>query len=113
MIQQFCSCADKPIVQGHLAFSEGQPPLALSAAGDRALSSSLTVKDEAAYRVALVDADGLSSQGVEYFVRVMDDRPPVVHILRPSGDQQITPLDEVPIEARADASTPATALPAS
>ena len=32
----------------------------------------------------------------------MDDRPPEVHILRPGGDQQITPLEEVPIEARAD-----------
>src|SRR5258708_9840993 len=32
----------------------------------------------------------------------MDDRPPEVHILRPSGDTQITPLEEVPIEARAD-----------
>ena len=96
------AAADKPIVQGRLAFSEGKGAVPLTSAGDGVLSSTLTVKEEAAYRVALVDADGLSSQGVEYFVRVMDDRPPVVHILRPSGDQQITPLDEVPIEARAD-----------
>ena len=32
----------------------------------------------------------------------MDDRPPEVRILRPIGDQQITPLEEVAIEARAD-----------
>src|SRR5262245_43078526 len=32
----------------------------------------------------------------------MDDRPPDVHILRPGGDQGITPLEEEPIEARAD-----------
>src|SRR3954463_2352286 len=94
--------ADKPIVQGRLAFSEDQPAVALTSAGDRALESTLVLKDESAYRVPLVDADGLSSEGTEYFIRVMDDRPPVVHILRPSGDQQITPLDEVPIEARAD-----------
>ena len=35
-------------------------------------------------------------------MRVMDDRPPDVRILRPAGDQQITPLEEVAIEARAD-----------
>src|SRR3954467_2462078 len=93
--------ADKPVVQGRLAFGDGRSALPLSAA-NRPLESTLTLKGEASYRVALVDADGLSSQGVEYFIRVMDDRPPVVHILRPSGDQQITPLDEVPIEARAD-----------
>ena len=32
----------------------------------------------------------------------MDDRPPAVRILRPTGDQGITPLEEVAIEARAD-----------
>ena len=32
----------------------------------------------------------------------MEDRPPDVRILRPSGDQSITPLQEVPIEARAE-----------
>jgi hypothetical protein len=93
---------DKPVTTGKLAFSEGKPALALSRLDDRTLESTLTVKEEAAYRVGLVDADGLSSDGIEYFVRVMDDRPPDVHILRPSGDQQITPLEEVPIEARAD-----------
>lgn len=93
---------DKNVASGRLAFAEGQPGVTLSRATDRALESALTIQGEAAYRVGLVDADGLSSEGIEYFVRVMDDRPPTVHILRPSGDQQITPLEEVPIEARAD-----------
>ena len=93
---------DKPVTNGRLAFAEGKPAVELSPASERALTSTLTVKDEASYRVRLTDGDGLSSEGIEYFVRVMDDRPPTVHILRPSGDQQITPLEEVPIEARAD-----------
>ena len=93
---------DKPIANGSLAFSEGKAAVALTRAGDRALQSTLTVKEEGAYRVALVDTDGLRSDGTEYFVRLMDDRPADVHILRPSGDQGVTPLEEVPIEARAD-----------
>jgi hypothetical protein len=93
---------DKPIANGTLAFSEGKTSLPLARVGDRALQSTLTVKEEAAYRIGLIDADGLRSDGTEYFVRVMDDRPPDVHILRPSGDQGITSLEEVPIEARAD-----------
>ena len=36
------------------------------------------------------------------FIRVMDDRPPTVRVLRPSSDQQITPLEEIAVEARAD-----------
>ena len=93
---------DKPVVNGALAFGDGASAVTLSRRSDRALESTLTVKDEAAYRVGLVDADGLRSEGTEYFVRVMDDRPPDVHILRPSGDQGVTSLEEVPIEARAD-----------
>jgi hypothetical protein len=94
--------ADKAVRDGVLAFSQGRPAAPLTRVDDRTLAASLTIDDEAAYRVGLVDPDGLSSESVEYFVRVMDDRPPDVHILRPGNDEGITPLDEVPIEARAD-----------
>ena len=33
---------------------------------------------------------------------MLDDRPPDVRILRPAGDKQVSPLEEVAIEARAD-----------
>src|SRR5262249_4191288 len=93
---------DKPVSDGALAFSQGKPGVPLARVSERALESTRTVQEEAAYRVGLSDADGLRSEGTEYFVRVMDDRPPEVHILRPTGDQGVTPLEEVPIEARAD-----------
>jgi archaellum component FlaC len=93
---------DKPVTQGRLALAEGKPALPLGRVDDRTLESTLTLQEDGAYRVALADADGLTSEGTEYFIRVMDDRPPEVHLLRPLGDQQITPLEEVRIEARAD-----------
>jgi hypothetical protein len=93
---------DKAVTAGRLAFGDPKAAIELARSSERALESTLTVKEEASYRVRLQDVDGLSSEGIEYFVRVMDDRPPTVHILRPAGDQQITPLEEVPIEARAD-----------
>ena len=33
---------------------------------------------------------------------MLNDRPPDVRILRPAGDKQVSPLEEVVIEARAD-----------
>jgi hypothetical protein len=33
---------------------------------------------------------------------MLDDRPPEVRIVRPAGDRQVTPLEEVEVEARAD-----------
>ena len=67
------------------------------------LEGELVLARDDSYRIGLTDRDGLRSSGeTEYFLRVMDDRPPDVRILRPAADQQITPLEEVAIEARAE-----------
>ncbi len=92
---------DKPVQTGRLSLSDG-PAVPLVRVDDRTYESTLTLAEDTAYRVALADNDGLHSEGTEYFIRLMDDRPPEVHVLRPAGDQQITPLEEVTIEARAD-----------
>jgi hypothetical protein len=93
---------DKPIVAGELAFGRaGTAPL--RAITDRMLQTDLVLSAEDSYRVKLSDRDGLRSRGdTEYFIRLVDDRPPDVRILRPSADESITPLEEVAIEARAD-----------
>ena len=93
--------ADKPLASGELAMS-GSKPVAMRPDGASALAE-LVLAEDGAYRVRLSDADGLVATGeVEYFIRVMDDRPPTVQIVRPTGDQGITPLQEIAIEARAD-----------
>ena len=95
--------ADKPIVQGKLAFSEGRPAVALSAARGAC---------------ARVDADGQGGSpptALRWWTRTASaPKAPNTSSASwttvrrsstscgPSGDQQITPLDEVPIEARAD-----------
>ena len=59
----------------------GATPLALRPAGERLLEGELVLKADDSYRVALVNADGLRSNGdTEYFIRLMDDRPPDVRI---------------------------------
>jgi hypothetical protein len=92
---------DKPVASGTLGLLDGAPPLRLTAG--QVLEGEFVVKRDDSYRVRVVDADGLASaDDSEYFIRVMEDRPPDVRILRPGGDQGITPLQEVAIEARAE-----------
>jgi hypothetical protein len=93
--------ADKPIANGHLKLADGT---AIPLSGEsQVLDGALTIEDDGSYRVALVDADGLESPGdTEYFIRTLLDRPPDVRIIRPGGDRQVTPLEEVLVEARAD-----------
>jgi hypothetical protein len=93
---------DKPVMSGEMTFS-GSPTRAFSIVGDRVLEGQIVLARDDSYRVKLADGDGLRASGdTEYFIRLMDDRPPDVRILRPAGDQQITPLEEVSIEARAE-----------
>jgi hypothetical protein len=96
--------ADRPVASAALTLRAGtRVPLRQAASADAELEGTLVVDRDDAYRVALADAEGLSSPGdTEYFVRVMDDRPPDVRILRPGGDRQATPLEEVLVEARAE-----------
>ncbi len=91
-----------PIVSGTVALRTGRI-VPLTRQPDGALSGDLVITTDDAYRVKLTDADGLqNTEDPEYFVRMLDDRPPDVRIVRPAGDRQVTPLEEIEIEARAD-----------
>jgi hypothetical protein len=93
--------ADKPVARGQVTLAEG-PSIAL-AGHNQVFTADLVVTRDGSYRVALNDVDGLSNEGsTEYFIRMLNDRPPDVRILRPAGDKEVSPLEEVLIEARAD-----------
>jgi hypothetical protein len=93
--------ADRPVTQASLNLTGGKP-IALAARGDL-LEGELTISDDGSYRVALKDAEGIDNPGdTEYFIRTLLDRPPDVRIVRPAADREVSPLEEVPIEARAD-----------
>jgi hypothetical protein len=92
---------DKPVTAAALTLGGGKR-VELQGSGDGA-SGELVIAEDGSYRVALADADGLNSPGdTEYFIRTLEDRPPDVRIMRPAGDKQVTPIEEVSIEARAD-----------
>jgi hypothetical protein len=94
---------DKPVVSGAMTLREGDPIALSPATSDTELAGTFTLAKDGAYRLALRDLDGLASRGdTEYFIRVMDDRPPDVRIMRPGGDRQVTRLEEIVVEARAD-----------
>ena len=94
--------ADKPISAGTLQMAAGG---AVTLHGDapEALSGSFEVTRDDTYRVTLRDADGLSNRSdAEYVIRAAADDAPLVEVRRPGGDREITPLEEVVIEARAE-----------
>ncbi len=94
--------SDKHLSSGTLLL--GSRAIALGPAGDpQVRETSFVVERDGSYRIDLTDADGLRSErSSEYFVRVTDDRPPEVRIVRPEADRQVTPLEEVDVAAQAE-----------
>ena len=94
--------ADKPILDASLRLAAGGD-VALRREAPTALSASFEVTRDDTYRVALRDADGLSNPpDADYVIRALADDPPTVDVRRPGGDREITPLEEVVIEAHAE-----------
>ena len=93
----------KPVEQAALARA-ADGPTALAPAGNPALvAGTFEVRGDDTYRIEARDADGLRNPaGIDYFIRAIADMPPAVEILRPGGDREITPLEEVVVEARAE-----------
>ena len=96
---------DKPSRQAALVMGDGARVVLEPGDEGRGLvfETALTLARDGSYRVAVVDHDGLENpDSTEYFIRLVDDAPPEVRIVRPAGDQRVTPLAEVAVEARAD-----------
>ena len=93
--------ADRPVTASAIVLADGtRVPLGVDG---RLASGGLIVRADGSYRVALVEDDGVeTADDTEYFIRTLLDRPPDVRVVRPAGDRQVTPLEEVLIEARAD-----------
>lgn len=92
---------DAPVAQGQMVLGPDKN-LSLGVQSPTVLKGELQISENGSYRVALADADGMKSQGdTEYFIRILDDRPPEVHVVRPASDRRVTRLDEVEIVAEA------------
>jgi hypothetical protein len=94
--------SDKSLASAELVLADGRRMKLDSIASDVA-GGEIKVAEDGSYRVALVDGDGIDNPGdTEYFIRTLDDRPPDVRILRPAGDREVTRLEEVTVDARAE-----------
>ena len=93
---------DKAIAAGTIVLSDGRR-VGLEGTGAGPFTAVFSIETGGSYTIAVTDVDGLSNPGdTEYFIRTTVDRVPDVYVLRPGGDREITPLEEVTIEVRAD-----------
>jgi uncharacterized protein DUF4175 len=94
--------SDRPVATGRMSFSDGTS-IDLAGASPSEMTAATRIVKDGSFRITLTDPDGFTDDAqTEYFIRVLDDRPPDVHIVRPASDRSVTPLEEVEIEAQAD-----------
>lgn len=92
---------DREAATGLMAFGDGSL-VPLSPAAGATLQAAFTIQRDDSYRLRVSDTEGMNNPGdTEYFIRMLDDRPPEVRILRPARDRAVTPLEEIDIEAEA------------
>jgi DNA repair exonuclease SbcCD ATPase subunit len=94
---------DAPVINGALTMTNAEDIHLAQDATGQLLTGTLSVTADSSYRVALADRDGMTNRGdTEYFIRILNDRPPDVHIVKPASDRRVTLLEEVDIQAEAN-----------
>ena len=91
-----------PVPSGQLVV-EGEPPRALELVADGTLGGSFEVTRDAFYRIELPSTDGrLQTGSPDYAIDVLDDQPPLIRMLKPGRDAQVTSIEEVFTEVEAE-----------
>ncbi|KPK03946.1 MAG: hypothetical protein AMS20_09550 [Gemmatimonas sp. SG8_28] len=91
-----------PVPGGALVVSE-QDTLSLASVSDSLLLGELTIETPGTYRVVLESELGREvAASPDYFIDVLDDMPPSVTFTTPGRDLQVTMIDEVFVEVRAE-----------
>ncbi|MGD8897033.1 MAG: hypothetical protein PVJ73_13430 [Acidobacteriota bacterium] len=91
-----------PVPGGQLVV-EGEEPRPLELAPDGALNGSFEVAREAFYRIDLPSPDGrLQAGSPDYAIDVLSDQPPLIRMLKPGRDAQVTAIEEVFTEVEAE-----------
>jgi hypothetical protein len=87
---------------GSLTLDPGSPS-PLTSAADGTLSGTFTIADDGFYQVELIGPHGEHVPASPKFtIDAIDDQPPTVSFDKPKRDVKASPVEEVPLQARAD-----------
>ena len=87
---------NKPLEQAALKLDSGSV-VSLHPTGAKNWSGQLLVSGDDRYQLALQDAAGDTNSGQwTYTITLVEDRPPAIRLHSPGGDDEATPLEEIP-----------------
>jgi hypothetical protein len=91
---------NKAVKEARLVFTDGESlPLTID---DGQVNGSFQVDEDTHYRIELIDLDNNPNKNpAEHYVRAIEDREPNIALRAPGRDQQVMPLEEIPIQVNA------------
>jgi hypothetical protein len=94
---------NKPVARARLIAKSGGATLPLTVQTNAiATLDRLALTDSARYSLELVDAEGRTNKSsAEFSIQVLTNRRPEVKLAFPRGDQRVSPLEELQLQARA------------
>jgi hypothetical protein len=94
---------NKPVARARLVAKSGDTSLPLTVQTNAvALLDQFPLTNSARYSLELVDADGRTNKSpAEFSIQVLTNRRPDVKIAFPRGDQRVSPLEELQLQAEA------------
>jgi hypothetical protein len=94
---------NKPVVRARLIAARGDTSLSLAVQTNAvATLDEMLLTNSARYSLELVDADGRTNKSpAEFSIQVLTNRRPEVKVAFPHGDQRVSPLEELQLQAEA------------
>ncbi|HEY2082206.1 MAG TPA: hypothetical protein VGI88_05435 [Verrucomicrobiae bacterium] len=94
---------NKPVARARLIASRGDTSLPLAVQTNAvATLDEMLLTNSARYSLELVDADGRTNKSpAEFSIQVLTNRRPEVKVAFPHGDQRVSPLEELQLQAEA------------
>ena len=93
---------DRPLSNGVLALEDGRQ-LALTAGAGNVSQGTIKVERDGSYHVGVRIQGQVVRLSEDYFIEAGAVKPPEVAVIRPERDYRASPIEEVTLQARADA----------
>jgi hypothetical protein len=93
---------DRPLSNGVLALEDGRQ-LALTAGAGNVYQGTIKVERDGSYHVGVRTQGQVVRLSEDYFIEAGAVKPPEVAVIRPERDYRASPIEEVTLQARADA----------
>lgn len=93
---------DKPLPEGGVLALGPESGIKLTALGSQRYAAEFSVQHDGLYSIAALSQGERVRLSEDFFIEAIPDKPPTAKFLRPTADQNVSPIEEVRLEVAAE-----------